>query len=83
MEAQQLSEQQRVVTAVAPSVVQMPNKVMQQRQLDGRGGGVQITSCQPMIEECKRGELHSHADRPHQIEFAPADECIHGSGSWR
>jgi hypothetical protein len=37
----------------------------------------------PPVEESERGKLHNHAHGSHQVELAPADEGVHGSGSCR
>jgi hypothetical protein len=63
--------------------VEVADKVVQKREFDGRGGGKEIMACEAAVEEGERGELHNHTDGTDEIEFSPADERVHGSGSSR
>lgn len=83
MEAQELSEQLGVVAAVAPGVVQMSDEIVQERKFEGCSRGKQIMAGEAAVEESERGELDDHARGSDEIEFAPADEQVHGNGSWR
>jgi hypothetical protein len=83
MKPNELREQCGTVAAVAPSVVQVPYKIVYERKLNGRSRGIEIVARRNPIEESERGKLHHHPHGPYQIEFAPADEGVHGSGSCR
>src|ERR1700677_4378394 len=83
MKPQQLSGERGVVAAVAPSVLDVPNEVVDKRELDGCGGGVGIMARRTALDEVERGKLDDHAHRCHKIEPGPASERVYGSGSWR
>jgi hypothetical protein len=81
MKAQELGEQGGAAAAVAPGVVEVSDKVVQQGEFEGRGGGKQIMAHEAAVEESKRGELDGHADGSDEIELDPANESAHGNGS--
>jgi len=81
MKAEELGEQFGAVAAVAPGVVEVSDKVVQEGKLEGRGGGKQIMARGAAVEESERGELDSHADGSDEIELDPANERAHGNGS--
>jgi hypothetical protein len=83
MKPNELSEQRGTVAAVAPCVMQMPYKVVNQSKLDGRSRGIEIVASRNPVEESERCKLNNHPHSSNQIEFAPAYERIHGSGSCR
>jgi hypothetical protein len=76
--------------AIAPRVVQVSRKVVQQCDLDGRGRGQHVASRREVVDERQRAKLHGHAHGAHQVELAPTDNrapnlviChIHFSGSF-
>ena len=83
VEAHELVECGGGVAAVAPCVVEVPGEVVQERELDGRGRGVEVVAGEPAVEEGERGELDGHAHRAYEVELCPAEEGVHASGSSR
>ena len=83
MKPDKLGEQCGVAATVAPCVAQMPCEVVQQRQFDGGRRSKKVVARPEPAEEGERGRLKGHAHGADQVELAPADQRVRGSGSWR
>src|SRR5665213_2631996 len=81
VEAEELREDWAVVAAVAPGVVDVPDEVVQDGELDRCGGGDEVVAGGEVVEEGEGGELQHHAHRSDEAELEPAEERAHGSGS--
>jgi hypothetical protein len=83
VEAEELLERSEVVATISPGVVEVPEEVMEQGELDGGGGGAKVVMGEEVIEDGERGELHDHAEGADEVEFEPTEEWVHGRGSSR
>ena len=91
MKPEQLCGQRGIVATVSPGV-QVPYKVVQQRDLSGRGGRIKIVARCAMVESREYGKLQNHAKRTHQIELhqrtnvftgaVPAGRAVRCAGQW-
>jgi len=57
------------VAAVSPSGMQVPKKVVKQREFDGGGSGKQVVPAGNPVEQRERGKLHNHAGCAYAVEL--------------
>ena len=53
----------------------VPGEVVEERELDGEGGGEEVVRGDGAVEECECGELHRDAEEADEVE---AEEGLHG-----
>ncbi len=83
MEPYELNLESGIIAAVAPRVVQVPDKIMHQNEFYSRGRGNQVMALCASFDKSESDELQGHTHGSHQIELPPADESSQGSGSCR
>ncbi len=69
------------VTAIAPGMVPVPHKVMNECELKRGSGGEQIVVMPGAVEQMQRRQLHRHTEQADKMKAEPATEGAHARGS--
>jgi hypothetical protein len=70
MEAQELCERfaRAALRFCWPGVVEMPEEVVEERELDGEGGGEEVVCGECVVENGECGELRDDAEEADEVE---------------